>query len=197
MNDSQFNPQLYRKYNENEFQKVTFICDEFPTVFGEILVAKFADGGTVKIGKNVTINSAFWANPVGGTQTCFLIKGEDALINIGNNVGMSNVLLAARVSIKIHDNVNLGGGVKIFDTDFHSVDLQERLDDVNIPKKAVVIEEGCFLGADVIILKGVTIGKESVVGAGSVVAKSIPPGEIWGGNPAKFIKKLTNKEKVQ
>jgi acetyltransferase-like isoleucine patch superfamily enzyme len=190
MTEDLFNAELYRKHNENEFKKVTFICDEFPTIFGEILVAKFADGGTVKIGKNVDINSAFWANPVGGTQTCFLIKGNDAVIEIGDNVGMSNVVLAARTSITIGQYVNLGGGVKIFDTDFHSIDLQERLNDINIPTRPVFIEDGCFIGADAIILKGVTIGKESVVGAGSVVAKSIPAGEIWGGNPAKFIKIL-------
>ena len=190
MSKKLFNPELYRQHNEDEFKKVTFICDEFPTIFGEILVAKFANGGTVKIGKNVAINSAFWANPVGGTQTCFLIKGNHALIEIGDNSGISNVILAARTRITIGKDVNLGGGVKIFDTDFHSIDLQERIDDVNIPTKPVVIEDGCFIGADVIILKGVTIGKESVVGAGSVVAKSIPAGEIWGGNPAKFIKKL-------
>lgn len=190
MSKNLFNAEIYRQHNESEFKKVNFICDDFPTIFGEILVAKFADGGTIKIGKNMTINSAFWANPVGGTQTCFLIKGEEAVIDIGNNVGISNVIFAASVSIKIHDNVNLGGGVKIFDTDFHSIDLHERLADINIPVKPVVIEEGVFIGADVIILKGVTIGKESVVGAGSVVAKNIPPGEIWGGNPAKFIKKI-------
>jgi acetyltransferase-like isoleucine patch superfamily enzyme len=54
----------------------------------------------------------------------------------------------------------------------------------------VRIEKGVFIGADCIILKGVTIGEYSVVAAGSVVAKIVPPGEIWGGNPAKFIKKV-------
>ncbi len=180
--------ELYREHNEKEFEKVTLVCDEFPTIYGEIVVCGYH--GTVKIGKNVTINSAFWANPVGGTQTAFLIKGKGAVIEIGDNCGFSNVVLAAKTHIAIGKNVFLGGGVRIFDTDFHSTDLQERLDDVNIPTKPVVIEDGCFIGADAIILKGVTVGKESVVGAGSVVAKSIPPGEIWGGNPAKFIKKL-------
>ncbi|MCK5843786.1 MAG: hypothetical protein KAG97_03700 [Victivallales bacterium] len=54
----------------------------------------------------------------------------------------------------------------------------ERLADINIPTKSVTIEDGVF------------IGENSVVGAGSVVVKSIPANEIWAGNPAKFIKKL-------
>ena len=54
----------------------------------------------------------------------------------------------------------------------------------------VVIEDNVFIGARCIILKGVTIGENSVVGAGSVVTKSIPANEIWAGNPAKFIRKI-------
>ena len=54
----------------------------------------------------------------------------------------------------------------------------------------VVIKDGAFIGAHCIILKGVSIGEKSVVGAGSVVTKSIPDGEIWAGNPAKFIRRI-------
>ena len=54
----------------------------------------------------------------------------------------------------------------------------------------VIIKDGAFIGAHSIILKGVIIGEKSIVGAGSVVTKSIPDGEIWAGNPAKFIRKI-------
>ena len=50
--------------------------------------------------------------------------------------------------------------------------------------------KGAFIGADVIIMKGVTIGEKSVIGAGSVVTKSVPPGEVWAGNPARFVYKM-------
>lgn len=57
-------------------------------------------------------------------------------------------------------------------------------------KAKVVVEHDAIIGGGCIILNGVTIGAEAVVGAGSVVTKSIPPKEIWAGNPARFIKKI-------
>lgn len=79
----------------------------------------------------------------------------------------------------------------IYDNDFHSISYTERINgDKNIKAAPVIIQDGAFIGAHSIILKGVTIGARSVVGAGSVVAKSIPSDEVWAGNPAKFIRKL-------
>ena len=60
----------------------------------------------------------------------------------------------------------------------------------DIRSKPVKICKGAFIGAGSYILKGVTIGEKSIVGAGSVVTKDIPSGEIWAGNPAKFIRKV-------
>lgn len=53
----------------------------------------------------------------------------------------------------------------------------------------IVLEDGCFLGINTIITKPLTIGRNSVVGAGSVVTKDIPPNEVWAGNPARFLKR--------
>lgn len=180
------------RYNRQEFRKHHVRCKRFPTIHGRIHIAKFADGGTIRIGRNVVINSSFEANPVGGFRTVFLIKGPEALIEIDDNAGMSNAMIAAYEHVYIGKNVNLGAGCKIMDTDFHSLDLDERLRNVNIPHRPVRIEAGAFIGTEAIILKGVTVGEASVVAAGAVVAKSIPAGEIWGGNPAKFIKKLSD-----
>lgn len=60
----------------------------------------------------------------------------------------------------------------------------------NKKKAKVIIEHDAFIGAGCIILKGVTIGACSVIGAGSVVTKSVPPYQVWAGNPAKFIKNI-------
>ena len=84
-----------------------------------------------------------------------------------------------------------GGDTKIYDTDFHSTDPFKRLHgNTDVPSKPVHIGKRVFIGGHSIILKGVTIGDEAVIGAGSVVTKDVPAGEIWAGNPARFIKKI-------
>ena len=179
-------------YNQREFRKFAVEYDVFPVIYGRILIANFAPEGSgrIKIGKNVTINSGLEANPVGGVRTVLLFKNKGALIEIGDSTGISNAMIAAYEHVFIGKNVSIGAGVKIMDTDFHPINLEERIQNINIPHRPVRIEDGAFIGTEAMILKGVTIGAESVIGAGSIVAKSVPPGEIWAGNPAKFIKKL-------
>ena len=113
-------------------------------------------------------------------------------MKIGDNSGISNSLFYALGQITIEENVYIGGGCQFMDSDFHSISYEERVlgDDKQKNIRPILIKEGVFIGASCIILKGVTIGARSVVGAGAVVVKDIPAGEIWGGNPAKFIKKL-------
>ena len=118
-----------------------------------------------------------------------------AVVEIGNNVGISSSTIVARCSIKIGDNVKIGGGTYILDSDFHSLDPEirasDRLTDAATAKSAPVeIRENAFIGARSMILKGVTVGRNSVVGAGSVVVRSVPDNQVWAGNPARFIKKL-------
>lgn len=163
-----------------------------PRVNGRIHVADLiGDGsGRFRFGEDVIVNSSFEANPVAGERTVLLFKAPNALIEIGNRTGLSNTMIAAYERVTIGADVNIGAGCMIMDTDFHSLDLRERIANINIPHRPVVIEDGAFIGTRAIILKGVTIGRTSVIGAGAVVVKSVPPGEIWGGNSAKFIRKL-------
>ena len=158
---------------------------------GRIFCVSNSKDGIV-LGDKVSINSSRSSNPIGGdTKTILFAKGSGK-IRIGNHCGLSNTTIFATESIIIGDNVRLGGGTKIYDTDFHWLELEKRLNEEGGVKKPVEIKDGVFVGAHTIILKGVTIGENSVVGAGSVVTKSIPAGEIWGGNPAKFIRKVSN-----
>lgn len=83
----------------------------------------------------------------------------------------------------------IGAGVNIYDTDFHSLLVDERLNgDSNIKSSPVYIYDDCFIGSNVTILKGVTIGAGSVVAACSVVTKNIGENELWAGNPARYIR---------
>lgn len=148
--------------------------------------------GTIVLGNKVRINSCRETNPIGGdTRTILFAKGNSR-ISIGNNVGISNTAMVALEEIQIEDDVMIGAGCKIYDHDFHSVNYVERMmpGDVGVKSKPVKIKKGAFVGAHTIILKGVTIGEKSVIGAGSVVTKSVPDHEIWAGNPARFVKSL-------
>lgn len=187
--DAVFNQRLFAKFN--------VVCAEPPVINGRIWMADFAGdtSGRLRIGKGVVINSGLEANPVGGICSVFCFKGPDALIELDDYAGISNAMIAAYRHVYIGRHVNLGAGCKIMDTDFHPMDPDERRRNVNIPFEPVRIEEDAFIGTEAIILKGVTIGAASVVAAGAVVSKSIPPGEIWGGNPARFIKKLNEAAK--
>ena len=147
--------------------------------------------GKIFFGKGVKINSKLAANPIGGDTQTVLFCDKGAELVVGNNTGMSNCAIVAKQSVTIGNNVKIGGSVKIYDNDFHALDATERNFGSDKPKCApVVIKDGAFIGAFSIILKGVTIGENSIVGAGSVVTKNIPDNEIWAGNPAKFIKKI-------
>lgn len=118
------------------------------------------------------------------------IGGNGELL-IGNNVGISNSYISAYNNIQIEDNVMIGACCKIMDTDFHPVNYTERVVYNGLAKTApILIKEGAFIGACSIITKGVTIGEHAVIGAGSVVTCDIPKDEVWGGNHARFIKKL-------
>lgn len=163
---------------------------EMPRISGLLHVR---NRGTLEIEPGVRINCGMRSNPIGGDSSCWLVVAEGARMRIGARTGMSNVTLYAMESIEIGEDVNLGGGVKVYDTDFHPLAAADRLGPDAAARTAtapVRIENGAFVGGHSIILKGVTIGANAVIGAGSVVTKSVPPNEIWGGNPARFIRAL-------
>jgi acetyltransferase-like isoleucine patch superfamily enzyme len=111
-------------------------------------------------------------------------------------------LISCADSIEIGSFTLIGHGVHIFDNDTHPVDWQARLNDwksivdkqkhlkPEIAKAPVFIGQHVWIGFNSILLKGVTIGSKSVVAAGSVVTKDIPPNVLVAGNPAKVIKEI-------
>jgi len=187
---------INKVYVKNVFYLMRVRVRSFKT-FGRPIV-RVSSGGKFEIGENFTINNGFVANLIGRQQPCFFIVGPEGQLEIGNNVGISSSAIVCREKIVIEDHVLIGGNTAIYDTDFHPVNFMDRLRSPDkysplIKNNPVFIKEHAFIGAHTTILKGVTIGERSVIGAGSVVTKNVPPDEIWAGNPARFIKKNTTK----
>lgn len=92
-------------------------------------------------------------------------------------------------SIVIEDDVMMGCGVHFYINNhkFDRLDIS-LIDQGYYPDEMIVLKKGCWIGANAIILPGVTIGRNSVIGAGSVVTKSVPDGVVAAGIPAKVIK---------
>lgn len=146
-------------------------------------------------GGKINIFSHPFSNMFGLSQRCIIVAKNGGKIIINEGVGMSGCTIYSMESITIGRNTDIGSGCKIIDNDFHPLPYSERypVERLDLLKKRpVVIGEGCFLGANSIILKGTTLGKNVVVGAGSVVSGTFPDNVIIAGNPARIIK--DNKE---
>ncbi len=116
-----------------------------------------------------------------------------ASLKIGDNVGMSSTRLWVHDSVTIGNHVKIGACVLITDTDAHPMNYMARRTTNEGTKSApIVIEDDVWIGAHSIILKGVTIGARSVIGAGSVVTKSIPADCVAAGNPCRVIRRIIN-----
>ena len=150
--------------------------------------------GKIVIGKDLTISSGLCYNPISRNIRTALFVEDNAVINIGNNVGISGACIWAHDSITIGDNVKIGGDTVIIDSDCHSLDADIRKtnkdQDCKI-NKPIIIENDVLIGARCIVLKGVTIGARSIIGAGSVVVKDVPADCIAAGNPCKVIRNVT------
>ncbi len=155
---------------------------------------QFNSDSTVRIGKNLTLISTSKYNMAGIKKNTTIFVAKGSTLSIGNDCGFSGVSIYCSDRIVIGDRVNIGVNTMIWDTDFHPIESKKRfVHDVSAIKSLPInIEDDAFIGGESIILKGVTIGRDSIIAAGSVVTKSVPAREIWGGNPAKFIKSLDN-----
>lgn len=148
-------------------------------------------GARITIGDNFYLSSGNGVNPIASNLQADVYVEPGANLTIGNNVGMSSTRLWIHESARIGNNVKIGGCVLITDTDAHPMDYMARRSSNEGTKSApVVIEDDVWIGAHCIILKGVTIGARSVIGAGSVVTKSIPADCVAAGNPCRVIKSL-------
>ena len=150
-----------------------------------------AENNVIGIGDNFYFSSGDAINPISSNLQGAIYLENGASLNIGNNVGMRSTSMWIHESVTIGDNVKIGACVLITDTDAHPLDYKiRRISNEGTKSAPIEIEDDVWVGAHSIILKGVTIGARSIIGAGSVVTKSIPADCVAAGNPCKVIKTL-------
>lgn len=162
-------------------------------VLHSFLVCRRSRGARIQLGANVAINNKIDENPAGiAHRTVLAAVGEGAKLVIGSNVAISGAVVFCACNITIEDHVNIGAGVKIYDTDFHPIGVMaRRMHDISQIRTAPVrICHDAWLGADSMILKGVTIGARSIVAARAVVVKDVPEDCIVAGVPAHIVARL-------
>lgn len=146
----------------------------------------------MEFGANLQLRSTLGSNPLGVTHAVILsTRGAYAVLAVGDDFAMSGGAISAAEKIEIGNRVAVGANSVIVDTDFHPLSLEQRVTHNNAGETAPVrIEDDVFIGMGCLVLKGVTIGNGSVIGAGSVVTRNIPPGVIAAGNPARVLREV-------
>jgi maltose O-acetyltransferase len=118
------------------------------------------------------------------------IAGIERRLIIGNDVVISShVTINTDDVVRLEDNVSIGPFVRIY-TGTHAIGPGSRRMMLLPTSKPVTIERGAWIGIRALILPGVTVGRGSIVGAGSVVTADVPPNTYVEGNPAKVIRTL-------
>lgn len=167
----------------NSHSKDVHVCKGCPII-------DIKKGAIINWGKDIWINN--YHNTAWYTR-CMIHVGAEGCLTIGSHSGMNGTLIFCDKSITIGSYVNIGGGTRIYDTNFHNMDWKARRDcNLNRMSKTapITIGDDVFIGTNCIIGKGVHIGDRSIIAAGSVVVKDIPADCIAGGNPCKVIRQL-------
>lgn len=148
-------------------------------------------GSSIVFGNNCIIRSDLDSNLIGGVKRCiFSTHDSNAKIIIGDNCSFTGVTIGAKSSIILGKSVLVGANSTITDFDWHTMDPVDRDNRNNIATAPVIIEDCAWIGANVIVLKGVRIGKNSVIGSGSIVTRDMPADAVCAGNPCRVIRIL-------
>lgn len=145
--------------------------------------------GEVIFGEHVqlgVVNSPLFYNAYAYIEA----RTEKSSISFGNNISINNQFtVVSELEVVIQDDVLIGLNCSIYDSNFHDLDISNRIQTDPFPKK-VTIGKNVFIGNNVTVLKGVTLGENSVVATGSIVSQSFPANVLIGGAPAKIIREL-------
>lgn len=152
-------------------------------------------GATVHIGDRVTLNSSNDGYHINMHSPVKLYaEGQGTQIIIGANTRIHGTCLHACERIEIGEKCLIAANTQIFDSSGHDLSFENVEARLNTKgqTKPVIVEDCVWIGANCLILPGVRIGRGTVIAAGSVVTKSIPPMSLAGGNPARVIKTFTS-----
>lgn len=187
----------------------------FTSIFNWIALQRFGDRLTV----SVSTTSRFKAWQVRPASDNHLTIGANSLLScrisfdraganvrIGDRTYIGDSHLVAADSLVIGDDVLISWGVTIVDHNSHALDWDQRASDVldwanghknwdHVETRPVKIENKAWIGFNAIILKGIVIGEEAIVAAGSVVTKDVPPHAIVAGNPARIVRMLNEHDR--
>ena len=152
------------------------------------VVGKFRPHGPGRLCMGDNVFSHGGAHPV--TPFTHTLQAE---IRIGSNVFLNGTRFGCSELIEVGDDCILAD-CRIFDTDMHSIWPNRRSDEAQVATAPVRLHRNVWVGAAAIILKGVTIGENSVVGAGAVVSQDVPSNVVVAGNPARVVKCLSSDE---
>jgi acetyltransferase-like isoleucine patch superfamily enzyme len=153
-----------------------------------------AAGSRIRLGDRVVLcsDSRFTALGVDHPVVLRTLR-PGAEIVIGNDCGISGGSICAAIRVELGAECLLGANVTLADTDFHPTNADGRRYNKNpqeIAAAPVKISSNVFIGTRAMVLKGVCVGRNSVIGAGSIVIRSLPPDVVSAGSPAKVVKAL-------
>ena len=148
-------------------------------------------GPGIRVGRFAHFIGA-WGSPI---ELCTFSNGsQHGEISIGDHCLISpGVRISAASRVEVGDDCMLAAGIYLTDADWHDLHDRTRAPGRSAP---IVLERNVWLGDGVIVCKGVRVGENSVVGAGSVVVSDVPPNVIAAGNPARPVRELESSERL-
>lgn len=173
--------------------------ENYPIIFGPPPIIKVPGKSKIFIGDRVNLDSDPVKSHIPQNSRCKFVCGMEGEIKIGANTILNGSGITCYKKITIGKNCLISSNTLICDTDLHPIDPEARLkvsmgykaDFKTVIKKEISIGDNVWIGWGAIILKGVTIGNNSIVAAGSVVTSSFPANVIVAGNPAKIVKEIS------
>ena len=165
----------------------------YVTLHGLPVIRKYP-GSRIKMGKNVVLISHPTVNLAGVNHPVIIATySADAEVILEDKVGMSGASINCVSRCVFKEGTMLGANVNVWDTDFHPIDPEKRVYQTSVREAEtapITVGRNVWIGANSTVLKGVTIGDNTVVGTMSLVNKSLPANSVCAGIPAQKIRDL-------